>query len=143
MSTIRFLEKDEIEEFSKFAPLKEYMEGKIDELENHNTENDPGSELTWEPRRLTNLGTLRAYIIQYLRNNQRLHQEGMTLLVRQLQPGPQGLPIEIYCFTNDTAWANYEDIQADIFDHLLAKLPEFGLKVFQEPSSSDFQSLKS
>lgn len=143
MSTIRFLEKDEIEEFSKFAPLKEYMEGKIDELENHNTENDPGSELTWEPRRLTNLGTLRAYIIQYLRNNQRLHQEGMTLLVRQLQPGPQGMPIEIYCFTNDTAWANYEDIQADIFDHLLAKLPEFGLKVFQEPSSSDFQSLKS
>jgi len=143
MSTIRFLEKNEIKEFSKFAPLKEYMEGKIDELENHNTENDPGGELTWEPRRLTNVGTLRAYVIQYLRNNQKLHQEGMTLLVRQLQPGPQGLPIEIYCFANDTAWANYEDIQADIFDHLLAKLSEFGLKVFQEPSSSDFQSLKS
>ncbi|MEE3180527.1 MAG: mechanosensitive ion channel domain-containing protein, partial [Planctomycetota bacterium] len=143
MSTIRFLQKNEIKKFSKFAPLKEYMEGKIDELEDHNTENDPGGGLTSEPRRLTNVGTLRAYVIQYLRNNPKLHQEGMTLLVRQLQSGPQGLPIEIYCFANDTAWANYEDIQADIFDHLLATLPEFGLKVFQEPSSSDFQSLKS
>ena len=142
MSTIRFLDDDEIEEFSKFAPIEEYMQSKIKDLESHNTENDPGSDLTSEPRRLTNVGTLRAYIIQYLRNNPKLHQEGMTMLVRQLQPGPQGLPIEIYCFANDTAWANYEDIQADIFDHLLAKLPEFGLKVFQEPSSSDFKSLK-
>ena len=141
MSTIRFLEEDEIERFSRFSPLKQYMESKIDELDSHNKENDPGSDLTWDPRRLTNIGTLRAYIVQYLRGNKRLHQEGMTLLVRQLQPGSQGLPIEIYCFANDTAWANYEDIQADIFDHLLSKLPEFGLKVFQEPSSSDFKSL--
>ena len=141
MSTIRFLEEDEIERFSRFSPLKQYMESKIDELDSHNKENDPGPDLTWDPRRLTNIGTLRAYIIQYLRGNKRLHQEGRTLLVRQLQPGSQGLPIEIYCFANDTAWANYEDIQADIFDHLLSKLPEFGLKVFQEPSSSDFKSL--
>ena len=141
MSTVRFLEDAEIEKFSKFAPLKEYMESKIQELDSHNKENDPGSDIDWEPRKLTNLGTLRAYIIQYLRNNSSLHQEGMTMLVRQLQPGPQGLPIEIYCFSNDTAWANYEGIQADIFDHLLAKLPEFGLKVFQEPSSSDFKKL--
>ena len=141
MSTIRFLEEDEIERFSRFSPLKKYMESKLDELDSHNKENDPGPDLTWDPRRLTNIGTLRAYIIQYLRGNNRLHQEGMTLLVRQLQPGSQGLPIEIYCFANDTAWANYEDIQADIFDHLLSKLPEFGLKVFQEPSSSDFTSL--
>ena len=141
MSTIRFLEEDEIERFSRFSPLKQYMESKRDELDSHNKENDPGPDLTWDPRRLTNIGTLRAYIIQYLRGNKRLHQEGMTLLVRQLQPGSQGLPIEIYCFANDTAWANYEDIQADIFDHLLSKLPEFGLKVFQEPSSSDFKSL--
>ncbi|MCS5626731.1 MAG: mechanosensitive ion channel family protein [Planctomycetes bacterium] len=141
MSTIRFLEEDEIERFSRFSPLKQYMESKLDELDSHNKENDPGPDLTWDPRRLTNIGTLRAYIIQYLRSNKRLHQEGMTLLVRQLQPGSQGLPIEIYCFANDTAWANYEDIQADIFDHLLSKLPEFGLKVFQEPSSSDFKSL--
>lgn len=141
MSTIRFLEEDEIEKFSKFAPLEKYMESKIQELDSHNVKNDPGADLAWDPRRLTNIGTLRAYIIQYLRNNASLHQEGMTMLVRQLQPGPQGLPIEIYCFSNDTAWANYEAIQADIFDHLLAKLPEFGLGVFQEPSSSDFKTL--
>ena len=141
MSTIRFLEEDEIEKFSKFAPLEKYIKSKIQELDSHNRENDPGSGLAWDPRRLTNLGTLRAYIIQYLRNNANLHQEGMTMMVRQLQPGPQGLPIEIYCFSNDTAWGNYEGIQADIFDHLLAKLPEFGLKVFQEPSSSDFKTL--
>ena len=141
MSTIRFLEEDEIEKFSKFAPLEKYMESKIQELDSHNVKNDPGADLAWDPRRLTNIGTLRAYIIQYLRNNVNLHQEGMTMLVRQLQPGPQGLPIEIYCFSNDTAWANYEAIQADIFDHLLAKLPEFGLRVFQEPSSADFKTL--
>ena len=141
MSTIRFLEEDEIEKFSKFAPLEKYMESKIQELDSHNVKNDPGADLAWDPRRLTNIGTLRAYIIQYLRNNASLHQEGMTMLVRQLQPGPQGLPIEIYCFSNDTAWANYEAIQADIFDHLLAKLPEFGLRVFQEPSSADFKTL--
>jgi len=141
MSTIRFLEDDEIEKFSKFAPLEKYMESKIQELDSHNVKNDPGADLVWDPRRLTNIGTLRAYIIQYLRDNASLHQEGMTMLVRQLQPGSQGLPIEIYCFSNDTAWANYEAIQADIFDHLLAKLPEFGLRVFQEPSSSDFKTL--
>ena len=141
MSTIRFLEEDEIEKFSKFAPLEKYMKSKIQELDSHNVKNEPGADLVWDPRRLTNIGTLRAYIIQYLRNNASLHQEGMTMLVRQLQPGPQGLPIEIYCFSNDTAWANYEAIQADIFDHLLAKLPEFGLRVFQEPSSADFKTL--
>ena len=141
MSTIRFLEEDEIAKFSKFAPLEKYMESKIQELDSHNVKNDPGADLAWDPRRLTNIGTLRAYIFQYLGNNASLHQEGMTMLVRQLQPGPQGLPIEIYCFSNDTAWANYEAIQADIFDHLLAKLPEFGLRVFQEPSSADFKTL--
>ncbi len=141
MSTIRFLEEDEIEKFSKFAPLEKYMKSKIQELDSHNVKNEPGADLVWDPRRLTNIGTLRAYVIQYLRNNASLHQEGMTMLVRQLQPGPQGLPIEIYCFSNDTAWANYEAIQADIFDHLLAKLPEFGLRVFQEPSSADFKTL--
>lgn len=142
MATIRFLEEDEIKRFSRFAPLMEYMESKVQELEDHNKgKKESGTDLTWDPRRLTNVGTLRAYIIQYLKNNERLHQEGMTMLVRQLQPGAQGLPIEIYCFTNDTAWANYESIQADIFDHLLSKLPEFGLRVFQEPSSSDFQAL--
>jgi miniconductance mechanosensitive channel len=66
----------------------------------------------------------------------------MTLLVRQLQPGPQGLPLEIYCFSNDTDWGNYEDLQADIFDHLIASLPEFGLEAFQEPAGNDLKALR-
>ena len=89
-----------------------------------------------EPKRLTNIGTFRAYVEEYLRASPTVH-EGMTLLVRQLSPTPQGLPIEIYCFTRDTDWDKYEGVQGDIFDHLIAILPEFGLKVFQEPAGVD------
>ena len=89
-------------------------------------------------RQVTNIGTLRAYIAAYLRANPQV-AKGMTLLVRQLAPTPHGLPIEIYCFTTTTAWNAYEDIQSDIFDHLLAILPEFGLRAFQAPSGIDLQ----
>jgi miniconductance mechanosensitive channel len=88
-------------------------------------------------RTLTNIGTFRAYVVEYLQAHPKIHEE-MTLLVRQLAPAPQGQPLEVYCFTNDTAWANYEGIQADIFDHLLAILRDFGLEVFQEPAGRDF-----
>ncbi len=87
-------------------------------------------------RRLTNVGTFRAYVLAYLRSHPKVH-ERMTLLVRQLALGSEGLPIEIYCFTNDTDWGRYEEIQADIFDHLLAVLPDFGLRAFQSPSGAD------
>ena len=90
-----------------------------------------------EQRRLTNLGTFRAYVVNYLRVHPQTHRD-MTLLVRQLASGPQGIPIEIYCFSNDTEWGSYEAFQADIFDHLIAILPEFGLKAFQEPTGDDF-----
>lgn len=92
-------------------------------------------------RRLTNLGTFRAYIERYLRSHPGIHQ-GMTLLVRQLAPGPQGLPLEIYCFTVSTAWGEYEAIQSDVFDHLLAILPEFGLRVFQESSDAMLMAMR-
>ena len=88
-------------------------------------------------RRLTNIGTFRAYVEGYLNNHEKLHNE-MTLLVRQLKPGNNGLPIEIYVFTNDTVWKNYEGIQSDIFDHILAVIPEFDLRVFQDPTGQDF-----
>ena len=96
---------------------------------------DPG--VIPEIRRLTNLGTFRVYVQKYLEAHPKTHKE-MTLLARQLAPGPEGVPIEIYCFSNDTAWANYEGFQADIFDHLIAVLPEFGLKAYQSPAGSDF-----
>ena len=92
-------------------------------------------------RRLTNVGTFRAYAYNYLKNHPQIH-DGMTLLVRQLSPGPEGLPIEIYCFTNTTVWGDYEGIQADVFDHLLAIVPEFGLRLYQKPAGSDFGTLK-
>ena len=93
-------------------------------------------------RRITNVGTFRAYVIAYLRAHPELTDKGFTLLVRQLAPTPQGLPLEIYCFTATTNWVEYERIQADIFDHLIAILPEFGLRLFQEPSGMDVASLK-
>jgi miniconductance mechanosensitive channel len=92
-------------------------------------------------RRLTNIGTFRAYAYNYLKNHPGIHK-GMTLMVRQLAADANGLPLEIYCFTNTTVWTEYEDIQADIFDHLLAIVPEFGLRVFQQPAGSDLVNLR-
>ena len=92
-------------------------------------------------RRITNIGSFRAYVEHYLRHNPNIHQN-MTLLVRQLSPTADGLPLEIYCFTNTIAWNAYEGIQSDIFDHLLAILPEFGLRVFQHPSGADMRELR-
>ena len=92
-------------------------------------------------RRITNIGTLRAYVIAYLQSHPRIKGADFTLMVRQLPPGPEGLPIEIYCFTDTVDWGEYEAIQADIFDHLLAILPEFGLRLFQQPSGLDFARL--
>ena len=94
-----------------------------------------------DSRRLTNIGTFRAYIERYLKNNPKIHQTGMTLMVRQLSPTSEGLPIELYCFTTTTAWGEFESIQSDIFDHLLAIAPEFNLRVYQAPSGSDMRAL--
>jgi miniconductance mechanosensitive channel len=93
-------------------------------------------------RRLTNVGTFRAYLQQYLNHHERVHKD-MTLMVRQLAPTTEGLPIELYIFTNDVRWTHYETIQADIFDHVFAILPEFGLRAFQNPTGNDIRSLKS
>ncbi|MBP9536146.1 MAG: mechanosensitive ion channel, partial [Pseudoxanthomonas sp.] len=100
------------------------------------------ADLPVNTRRITNLGTFRAYVECYLRRHPQVHSD-MTLLVRQLQPGSTGIPLEIYCFTSDTRWAVYEGVQSDIFDHLLAILPEFGLRVFQQPGGADLRALLS
>jgi miniconductance mechanosensitive channel len=140
MSTVRFLEPGEIDHFERFALLGDYVRDKRAELEAHNAEDGRNPELNADIRRLTNLGTFRIYIERYLRAHAQVHQE-MTLLIRQLNPTPTGIPIEIYCFTNTTNWNAYEAIQADIFDHLLAIAPEFGLRVFQSPTGSDVTHL--
>lgn len=139
MSTIRFLTPQEIEKFSRFELLREYIEQRSREVEEYNRNLGVDSSVVVNGRRLTNIGTFRAYVTAYLRNHPQIH-DNFTFLVRQLAPTPEGLPIEIYVFTRDTRWAVYEGIQADIFDHILAAVPEFGLKVYQRPSGGDFQA---
>ena len=139
-ASVRFLEPSERDALRRFTLLRDYLDTKERELADWNAGLGADGELPVNARRITNLGTFRAYVERYLRHHPQVHRD-LTLLVRQLQPGPTGLPLEIYCFTNDTRWAVYEGIQSDIFDHLLAILPEFGLRVFQEPAGADFRAL--
>ena len=129
-SSIKFLNKNEIEELVKLAPLKKYITSKIEEVDQYNS-SIAESNNSQEIRRLTNIGTYRAYVESYLKQNSNLNTDTMTFLVRQLPSSPEGVPIEIYTFTNTTEWVKYEQIQSDIFDHLFAILPKFGLRVYQ------------
>jgi miniconductance mechanosensitive channel len=132
--TVRYLGQDEREALSRFVLLQPYLKKKAAELAEWNARHEGQAPVNL--RRLTNLGTFRAYARAYLQAHPGIRDD-MTLLVRQLDPGPQGLPVEVYCFTATTAWGEYEDIQSDIFDHLLAILPEFGLRAYQAPSGAD------
>jgi miniconductance mechanosensitive channel len=142
VESIDYLTDEVIAKFKGYRFVREYLEAKTEEIKGYNEMLDADANVRVDGRALTNIGTFRAYCVAYLRNHPKIHQD-MTLLVRQLQPTDHGLPIQIYCFTNDTAWANYESIQADIFDHLFAVLPEFGLRPFQRPSGADFSRLAS
>lgn len=139
-TSIRFLTADEEQNLSRLDRLETYLRHKQEELAEWNGKLGERARIPANTRRATNIGTFRAYVENYLRSHPGVHQ-GMTIMVRQLPPEPEGLPLEIYCFTNTTAWAVYEGIQSDIFDHLLAILPEFGLRVFQNPTGSDLQAL--
>jgi miniconductance mechanosensitive channel len=137
-ASVRFLTPDERQRLRRFALIDGYLDRKQAELEAFNAKLIAEGKDPVNTRRVTNVGTFRAYVQAYLENHQRIHKD-MLILVRQLQPGPTGLPLEIYCFTSTTAWVEYEGIQADIFDHLYAILPEFGLRVFQQPSGEDIK----
>ncbi len=141
-NSVRFLSKEEVDDLRRFRLLTDYLVGKDEELAEWNARELAGDANPVNARRITNIGTFRAYVIAYLKAHPELTDRGFTLLVRQLQPTPQGLPLEVYTFTNTTEWAEYERIQADVFDHLIAILPEFGLRLFQEPSGLDLQGLK-
>jgi len=142
VQSIRFLEPEEVERFRRFRLLRDYIGAKEKELRAYNAAIGASEEAAVNLRRLTNLGTLRAYIVAYLRHHPAI-REDMTLIVRQLQPGPTGLPLEIYCFTDDTNWVAYEGIQSDLFDHVCAIVPEFGLRLFQNPAGTDIARLGS
>ena len=139
MHSVRFLTSDEIERFGRIAVLKDYIKQKraeIDEFNGTLEEQDVDGEVRANARHLTNIGTFRAYLLNYLKHHPHIHQQ-LTLLVRQMQPTAHGLPIQVYCFTSTTNWGEYEGIQADLFDHILAILPEFGLRVSQSPTGFD------
>jgi miniconductance mechanosensitive channel len=139
-TSIGFLDQEAIARLQGFKLLKQYLKSKHSELLSWNSELADDSQEPANTRRITNIGTFRAYVEHYLRQHPAIHQE-MTQLVRQLSPTADGLPLELYCFTNTTSWGRYESIQSDIFDHMLAILPEFNLRVFQHPSGADMREL--
>ena len=140
VNSIRFQTAEEVDHFKRFSLLKDYLDHKEKELADYNASLEHAVDEAINKRRLTNVGTFRAYARNYLKNRPDLRKD-MTLMVRQLAPGPEGLPLEVYCFTNTTAWVDYEGIQADIFDHLLAIVPEFGLRLYQKPAGADLSGL--
>ena len=137
VNTIKLCTEEMLERFSKIQYISEYIERKKEEVTAYNAESHVDETSVVNGRRLSNIGTFRAYVIAYLKNHPMINQD-MTFLVRQLAPTDHGRPLEIYVFCKDIVWANYEAIQADIFDHILAVVPEFDLRVFQHPSGSDF-----
>lgn len=138
-SSVHFLGADELVRLARFRLLGEYLKAKQGELANWNRQLGEAAEQPFNRRRLTNLGTFRAYVRAYLQQHPQIHRK-MTLMVRQLASSPQGVPLELYCFTTTTVWEEYENIQADIFDHLIALLPEFGLALYQHPSGHDLRA---
>jgi miniconductance mechanosensitive channel len=140
MQSVKFCDDEMLLKFKKIAYLNEYIDKKSEELVSYNKVNKFDDTVLVNGRRMTNIGVFRKYLEEYLTHHPKINKE-MTFLVRHLQPTEKGIPIEIYVFSKDQAWANYEAIQADIFDHILAVLPEFELSVFQFPTGSDLKNL--
>lgn len=137
-TSVHFMTEDEQARLLRSKLLSPYIQNKKSELEQHNAQSDSDLASPLNGRRLTNLGTFRAYLQVYLRTHSGIHK-GMTLMVRQLAPTSEGVPLEIYAFTNTTAWVDYESIQSDIFDHIFAILPEFDLRIHQIPTGHDMR----
>ncbi|WP_339134838.1 MAG: mechanosensitive ion channel domain-containing protein [Candidatus Electrothrix sp. GW3-4] len=140
MTSIRFLSEEELDKLGEIRILRDYLHSKREEIKKYNRARGAEASEAINGRCQTNAGLFRAYIVAWLQEHPKIHKK-MTFLVRQLAPGPNGLPMEIYVFSNDQVWANYEALQADIFDHLISILPYFHLRVFQEPSGYDFKVL--
>ena len=140
MNSIRLCDDALLGRLVRIHLLTDYIKTKRNEIAAYNNEHSFDEDCLVNGRRLTNVGTYRAYIVAFLRQHPMINQD-MTFLVRQLAPTSQGLPLEVYVFSKDKVWANYEAIQADIFDHLLAVIPEFDLHVFQQPAGTDFRLL--
>lgn len=138
MTTVKFCSQEMIDKFKTYDYLAEYVETTEKELDKYNKKAKINSGVIVNGRRQTNLGVFRAYLVRYLRSKPEIHND-MTFIVRQLDPSEKGIPMEIYVFSRIQDWVEYEAIQSDIFDHILAAIPEFDLRVFQEPTGSDFK----
>lgn len=140
MTSIKFCDERLLDRFSKIQFISEYVNSKEKEVAEYNEKYNIDENEVVNGRRLTNIGTFRAYIYEYLKKHPKINKN-MTLMVRQLSPNDNGLPLEIYVFSKDILWENYENIQSDIFDHILAVIPEFELRIFQNPTGSDLKSI--
>ena len=138
LSSIQFADEAQLEAWSKIGLVREHLDRKRKEIADDNGKLGEEANVLGNGRRLTNIGTFRAYCVNYLKTHPHIAQD-KTLLVRQLQPSEHGLPLEIYTFVNNTNWNFYEGVQADIFDHLLSVAKVFGLRVYQQPSGSDLE----
>lgn len=141
-TSVHFLDVNEIENLRKAKLLSEYIEHKLADIAKEHQEKNIDVSSPVNSRRLTNLGTFRAYLAAYLKANNNIHNH-LTQMVRQLDPGADGIPLEIYAFSNKIDWVAYEGVQADIFDHIFAVIPEFGLRVYQNPTGHDMQNMVS
>ena len=140
LSSIKFCDSEMLERFTRIQFISKDIQARQEEIKVHNKEHHVDESTLVNGRRLTNIGVFRSYVEAYLRQHPLIHND-MTFLLRQLSPRENGVPIEIYVFCKDTDWTIYEAVQADIFDHILAVVPEFNLRVFQEPSGSDFKKI--
>ena len=139
LNSITFCDEAMIERLRQIELLAGFVTARMAEIEEWNRLHRATADNPFEGRQLTNVEAYRAYMNAYLKSRSDLHQEGMTLLAHQLQPGPTGMPLEVVGFTKTVEWAEYEAIQAEIVDHLLSAMPLFGLHVFQQPTGLDFQ----
>ncbi|NLA89215.1 MAG: mechanosensitive ion channel [Alcaligenaceae bacterium] len=141
INSIHFIDEAKLREMSGSRRLADYLSSKNKEIAQYNEELDvDGLARFLDERKMTNVGTFRAYIVAYLKQHPRIHKD-MISMVRQLEPTSEGLPLEIYCFTNTTNWVEYEGIQSDIFDHIFAVANAFDLRLFQQPTGHDWRAV--
>jgi miniconductance mechanosensitive channel len=140
LNSVTFCSPEMLDRFEKINLITDYIKAKREELSGFNQE-DKNNTSTLNKRHLTNIGTFRVYVEAYVKSHPKVHKE-LTCMIRQLAPGPHGVPLEVYLFTNDIAWINYEAIQADIFDHIFAIVSEFNLRMYQQPSGQDMSRIQ-
>ncbi len=141
ISSIKFADEKLLEYLSKVSLIQEFIQHRQNEIETYNKDTNAAVEVLINGRRMTNIGLFRNYIEYYLKAHPKINTD-LTCMVRQLAPGPEGLPLEVYAFSSDKVWVNYERIMADIFDHLSATVQHFDLEIFEQPSGTDFRTLR-